>query len=102
MSEALPALRPLAAFRPLFAASLLAGLLTALAPVRAQSLDAVFTPACNAEVFGLSVQPDGKILVAGSFTQIGGVARNRLARLNLDGTVDAGFNPNAGSPVRIA
>ncbi|MEG5135613.1 DUF4347 domain-containing protein, partial [Microcoleus sp. A6-C6] len=39
------------------------------------------------------------IYVGGAFTNIGGVARNRIARLNSDGTVDPTFNPNANSDV---
>lgn len=35
---------------------------------------------------------DGKVLVAGGFTRIGGVTRPGLALLNPDGTVDPGFN----------
>ena len=50
------------------------------------------------------VQPDGKILLGGDFTALspnGGVAatRNRIARLNPDGTLDAAFNPNASNSV---
>ena len=41
------------------------------------------------------MQADGKILIGGGFTTIGGVTRNRIARLNADGTLDTGFNPNA-------
>jgi uncharacterized delta-60 repeat protein len=49
-------------------------------------------------------QPDGKILIGGDFTSLapnGGasVTRNRLARLNPDGTLDTAFNPNASSIV---
>jgi uncharacterized delta-60 repeat protein len=59
-------------------------------------------------VFGVSpsgilaatvVQPDGKIIIAGTFTSVLGVARNRIARLNADGTIDPGFNPNANNHV---
>ena len=39
------------------------------------------------------VQPDGRILLAGTFTQINGVARARVARLNADGTLDPTFVP---------
>lgn len=42
-----------------------------------------------------AVQPDGKVLVGGDFTMILGQPRNNIARLNADGTLDAGFNPNA-------
>ena len=50
------------------------------------------------------VQADGKILIGGDFTTVspnGGapVTRNRIARLNPDGTLDAAFNPNANSTV---
>lgn len=39
------------------------------------------------------VQPDGKIIVVGSFT---GTSRNYIARLNADGTLDATFNTGSG------
>ena len=39
------------------------------------------------------LQPDGKMLVGGSFTVAGGLARKNIARLNADGSVDATFNP---------
>lgn len=41
-------------------------------------------------------QPDGKIIVAGHFTTFNGQARNHLARLNSDGTLDSTFNAGAG------
>lgn len=40
------------------------------------------------------VQTDGKIIFAGSFTSVGGTLRNNIARLNADGTLDTGFDPN--------
>ena len=50
------------------------------------------------------VQPDGKILIGGDFTTLspnGGAAvtRNRIARLNPDGTLDTTFNPDANETV---
>ena len=45
------------------------------------------------------MQADGKILIGGGFTTIGGVARNYIARLNPDGSLDTGFNPNANDYV---
>jgi uncharacterized delta-60 repeat protein len=45
------------------------------------------------------VQPDGKVLVGGEFTTLGGEARNNIARLNVDGSVDLGFNPGANDRV---
>jgi uncharacterized delta-60 repeat protein len=44
-----------------------------------------------------AVQPDGKILIGGSFDTILGVARNNIARLNPDATLDTAFDPNADS-----
>ena len=43
------------------------------------------------------VLPDGKILVAGTFTQVGTTPRGRIARLNADGTLDNTFNPAGGA-----
>ena len=45
------------------------------------------------------MQPDGKILIGGSFTTVLGVARNNIARLNTDGTLDTAFDPNANTDV---
>lgn len=68
------------------------------------SLDATFNPGTNGIVYALAVQPDGKILVAGDFTTIGGghtgsTARSRIARLLPDGSVDSTFNPGANNSV---
>ncbi|GAA5117743.1 choice-of-anchor D domain-containing protein [Luteolibacter yonseiensis] len=53
----------------------------------------------NGTILTTVLQPDGKILVGGSFTSAQGVTRNRIARINPDGTLDNGFNPNANSTV---
>jgi uncharacterized delta-60 repeat protein len=42
------------------------------------------------------IQPDGKILIYGDFTEVNGVDRKRIARLNSDGSVDLTFNPGSG------
>src|SRR4051812_6869145 len=36
------------------------------------SIDTTFNPGANAEVFAVTVQGDGKILVGGAFTMLGG------------------------------
>lgn len=36
-------------------------------------------------------QPDGKLMVHGLFTTVNGTTRERVARLNADGTLDASF-----------
>lgn len=56
-------------------------------------------PNPNEQVFDVAVQSDGKILAGGLFTSIAGETRNRLARLNADGTLDTGFDPNVSSAV---
>ena len=43
----------------------------------------------------LAVQADGKIVVGGQFTSLGGLPRNCIGRLNADGTLDTPFNPGA-------
>jgi uncharacterized delta-60 repeat protein len=53
----------------------------------------------NGAIYTAAVQPDGKILIGGAFTQLFGAARDRIARLHPDGTLDAGFNPGASNIV---
>jgi uncharacterized delta-60 repeat protein len=74
----------------------------ALAPVWAQSPSAAdgFDPNVDGNVYAVATQADGKIVIAGQFTTVGGVARGNIARLNTDGTLDAAFNPGANGPVR--
>lgn len=48
-------------------------------------------------VYGSEVQPDGKILIGGDFHNFNGVARNYIARLNTDGTLDTSFVPATNS-----
>ncbi len=43
-------------------------------------------------VASIAVQADGKILVAGVFTALNGVSKNKIARLNSDGSLDSSFN----------
>ena len=64
------------------------------------ALPFAFDPKANNFVITLALQADGKILVGGGFSTLtpnGGtsVTRNCVARLNLDGTVDTAFDPNA-------
>jgi uncharacterized delta-60 repeat protein len=61
-----------------------------------EKTDDGFNPGANGTVETMLVQPDGKILVAGKFTILGGKPRNYIGRLNADGTLDDSFNPNAG------
>ncbi|MFZ4596213.1 MAG: delta-60 repeat domain-containing protein [Verrucomicrobiaceae bacterium] len=38
-------------------------------------------------------QPDGKIIIGGSFTSSNGTPRNTMARRNVDGSPDSTFAP---------
>src|SRR5512133_1170471 len=62
-------------------------------------IDASFVPApgTNDAVNVVIPQPDGKIIVAGRFTQANNVGRNRIARFNFDGSLDTSFDPGTGA-----
>ena len=61
---------------------------------------ATFNPGtgANSTANSVALQADGKILLAGYFTSVDGQPRNRIARLNADGTLEstATFNPGTG------
>ena len=63
------------------------------------SLDPSFYPNTgpNDAINCINIQPNGKIIIGGSFTSINGIIRNRIARLNADGTLDVTFNPGTGA-----
>ncbi len=76
------------------------------------SLDATFNPGLgpsttnnpvaetnNSRVYSLAPQPDGKILIGGTFKFYDGTARGRIARINADGSLDATFNPGVGAAI---
>ncbi|HEY5705456.1 MAG TPA: delta-60 repeat domain-containing protein [Terrimicrobiaceae bacterium] len=46
-------------------------------------------PGANGSVYALAAQPDGKIVVGGSFDAVFGQPRRGIARLNADGTPDS-------------
>jgi len=58
-----------------------------------------FDPNATGNVYSIVVQPDGRILVAGTFTHIGGQARNRIARLDAATGLADPFDPNANAVV---
>ncbi|WP_169336194.1 MBG domain-containing protein [Pontibacter roseus] len=62
------------------------------------SLDTSFDPGAgfNQEVRAVAIQPDGKVVVGGWFTSFNGTPRNRIARLNADGSLDASFDTGTG------
>ena len=61
-------------------------------------LDATFDPGAGADgsVLALAVQADGKVVIGGEFTSVDGAARNNIARLDSDGSLDTTFDPGAG------
>jgi uncharacterized delta-60 repeat protein len=52
-------------------------------------------------VFALSLQDDGKVLIAGRFEQFNGLARTNIARLTSDGSVDLSFDAHDAAPSRL-
>lgn len=68
------------------------------------SLDTGFNPgtgASDSNIDSVAVQADGKIVVAGTFTSFNGAARQRIARLNADGSLDTTFVPDASATNRV-
>jgi uncharacterized delta-60 repeat protein len=59
----------------------------------------------NNSVKSIAIQTDGKLLVGGVFTIFNGISKNRIIRLNTDGSIDnsyvstIGFNNNVNSIV---
>ncbi len=63
------------------------------------SLDESFDPGTGFNGDGpyvMVVQPDGKVLVGGSFTSFNGTSRSNFARLNADGSLDESFDQGTG------
>lgn len=70
------------------------------------SLDLSFDPGNGPNgsiesVKAIAAQSDGKVLIGGAFTSYNGTARNRIARLNTDGSLDTDFNPGTGFNSRV-
>src|SRR5262249_30712059 len=47
-------------------------------------------------IYALGLQQDGRILIAGEFSEVDNVTRTRIARLQSDGSLDPIFDPGAG------
>ena len=73
------------------------------------TIDSAFNPNPNNAVQAITLDSNGRILIGGTFTALDpnstvynaatATPRNRSARLNTDGTLDASFNPNFNSGV---
>jgi uncharacterized delta-60 repeat protein len=51
----------------------------------------------NGTVNDIKIQPDGKIVIVGSFTTYNSTTANRIIRLNTDGSIDSSFNTGTGA-----
>src|SRR5207253_1701889 len=62
------------------------------------TLDSSFDSASSASgtVYALALQPDGRLLLGGAFTNVNGLPRYGIARLNPDGSLDTAFAPGTG------
>ncbi len=63
------------------------------------TLDASFSPwpsGPNGTVYTTALQPDGKILIGGQFTDYSGTPRKSIARIDTWANLDNSFNPGAG------
>ncbi len=72
------------------------------------TLDSSFAPIniTFGALFDAAVQPDGKVVIVGSFPSINGVTQQNIGRLNIDGSRDSTFNatvtpPNGGAVHRV-
>ncbi|MBI2947450.1 MAG: hypothetical protein HYY23_07380 [Verrucomicrobia bacterium] len=71
------------------------------------SLDTAFDPGTGASstdanfrvpwLSSMALQPDRKVIISGQFTDVGGLPRRNIARLNADGSPDASFDPGTGA-----
>ncbi|HKX85705.1 MAG TPA: T9SS type A sorting domain-containing protein [Flavobacterium sp.] len=63
------------------------------------SLDISFDPGSGANnaIQTIVLLANGKILIGGNFTTFNGTSVNRIARLNIDGSLDATFNVGTGA-----
>ena len=68
------------------------------------SIDSTFLPTFNSgsTIYALALYPTnvphaGQILVGGDFSTVNGIARNGIARLNPDGSLDPTFDPGQGA-----
>lgn len=61
--------------------------------VNLTSIDALDLGAVDGHVECVVIQPDGKLVLGGTFNMIGGQPHTNLARVNADGTLDGDFAP---------
>jgi uncharacterized delta-60 repeat protein/uncharacterized repeat protein (TIGR01451 family) len=66
--------------------------------VPAGELDTAFRSDTHTDgpIYALGLQAEGKLMIAGEFTEVDNVTRTRLARLMDDGALDPSFDPGSG------
>jgi len=62
-------------------------------------VDTSINPGVDGEIFAFAIQTDGKIVVGGQFSTLGGLPRDNLGRLNANGTLDSDFGAGANGQV---
>jgi len=55
----------------------------------------------NNIVRSIAIQSDDYILIAGQFTEVADISRNRIARLRPNGELDPSFNPNVDGNILV-
>jgi uncharacterized delta-60 repeat protein len=83
-------------FRPLISTFALVGALFC-SSLTLLGADPVSPRNANGSISKAIPQPDGKVIVVGSFSYIGNVERAGIARLNADGTLDPTFDAGTGA-----
>lgn len=64
--------------------------------IRFIKVDNAPAPGFNALVTSFVIDENGKIVLVGSFTTVGGISYNRIVRLNSDLSIDTSFNIGTG------
>lgn len=62
------------------------------------SIDNTFN-ANASDILATAIQPDGRIVAGGFFTQVNGIAAGNIARFNPDGSLDTSFTATTNAPV---
>ena len=57
--------------------------------------------ATNGIIYKVCLQPDGKVIIVGSFTKYNNVTVNRIARIMPDGALDTSFITGSGSALNV-
>jgi uncharacterized delta-60 repeat protein len=63
------------------------------------TIDNTFTPNFGSATLDARAQPDGRILIVGTFTTVNGASAQRIVRLNMNGSVDSSFAGSAGDSI---